>query len=99
MIHRLRDMIGSDDCRTPIGDGTLLEQHWVRAVPLPFYTGVLGRIRDAWAVVRGDAYAVRWPEPGELEDAMDGPWYIRTPNGLQSSTAAAVRSMARRNVA
>lgn len=60
MIHRLGSMIGSRGVSTPLG----------RAVPLPFYDGFLGRLRDAWAVLRGRAFAVRWPVSGELEEAL-----------------------------
>lgn len=63
MIHQLRDMISGPgtQAQTPRG--------WASAVPLPFYGGLLDRCRDAWAVLTTRAYAVRWPEPGELEDA------------------------------
>lgn len=65
MIHRLADMIGSAQ------DG---QSHptrgYVRAVPLPFYGGFFDRLRDARAVIAGKAFAVRWPEGGELEDAL-----------------------------
>lgn len=65
MIHRLRDMIGSTHVSTHIpGRG------WARAVPLPFYGGLIDRLRDAYAVVTSRAYAVRWPDGGELEDAL-----------------------------
>lgn len=43
---------------------------WVRSVPLPFYEGLFGRMRDAWEVLQGRAHAFRWPEPGEFEIAM-----------------------------
>lgn len=62
-IHRLSDMIGTDDnSSTAFG----LEGYF-RAVPLP-YCGA--RLRAAWYVLTGKAYAVRWPEPGELESAL-----------------------------
>jgi len=65
MIHRLRDMIGSAQ------DG---QSHptvgYVRAVPHPFYGGLFDRLRDARAVISGKAFAVRWPEGGELEIAL-----------------------------
>jgi len=35
---------------------------WLPAVPLPYYPEWPGRIRDAWAVLRGRAEAVQWPE-------------------------------------
>lgn len=65
MIHRLRHMIGSAQCG---------QSHptmgYVRAVPCPFYGGLFDRLRDAAAVVRGNAFAVRWPKGGELEMAL-----------------------------
>lgn len=64
-IHRLADMIGSKDCSTGMGSGP--RQVWVRAVPLP-YTG--NRIKAAWAVLKGQAYAVEWPQAGDLEKAL-----------------------------
>jgi hypothetical protein len=67
MIHHLGDMVTGPGAQTRLPDG-----RWVRAVPLPFYGGLFDRCRDAWAVIRGDAYAVRWPEAGELEDALGG---------------------------
>jgi len=65
MIHRLGRMIGSPQvgCRLPNG-------LYVRAVPEPFFGGLFDRLRDAAAIIRGDAYAVRWPEAGELEAAL-----------------------------
>lgn len=36
----------------------------------PFYYGLPGRLKGAWAVVTGKAHAVKWPELGELESAM-----------------------------
>jgi hypothetical protein len=65
MIHRLRNMIGGPDVGCGMPDG-----RYVRAVPCPFYGGLFDRLRDARAVVMGNAYAVRWPEPGELEAAL-----------------------------
>jgi hypothetical protein len=70
MIHRLCDLIGSDDCHalTPVG--------YRIAVPMPFMGGLLDRLRDAWAVLKGfdnhgrGVAAVRWPECGELEIAL-----------------------------
>lgn len=68
MVHKLDSLIGSPDVRACVevpGDG----RYWVRAVPLPFYGGLFDRLNDAWAVIKGNAYAVRWPEPGEFEQA------------------------------
>lgn len=75
MIHQLHNMIGGPDDATAIkvrlGNG-MVREAWVRAVPLPFFGGLVDRFRDAWAVIRGDAFAVRWPEPGDLEVALKG---------------------------
>jgi len=65
MIQRLRDMIGSRDCSAGLPDG-----RYVRAVPLPWNYRSRFNFRDAWAVFMGRAHAVKWPEPGELEDAL-----------------------------
>lgn len=56
--------------------GTRLE--WVRAVPAPFYDGLLARCVAAWAVLTGRAYPVRWPEAGELEQALARGSAVRT---------------------
>jgi hypothetical protein len=66
MIARLRDMIGSKDDGARMPDGRC-----VRAVPLPWDYRVRFNPRDAWAVLWGRAHAVKWPEPGELERALD----------------------------
>lgn len=62
MIYTIRDLIGSEDCKSGTQFG-----RWSRAVPLPFYGGYLSA---AWAVLRGKAVAVRYPESGELEQAL-----------------------------
>ena len=68
MIHKLRDMVGSADFQVGLKEsgGT----RWVRPVPFPFFGGFKDRLHDAWEVLQGRAYAVRWPEHGELEDAL-----------------------------
>jgi hypothetical protein len=78
VIHSINDMIADPSCQTECvldaytEKGWQRRRAWVRAVPLPFYGGILDRLRDAWAVLRGKAYAVRWPQPGELEIALEG---------------------------
>ena len=62
-IHRRSDVIGYKSCQTRLPDG-----RWVRAVPLP-YTG--NRLRAVWWILTGRAYAIRWPQAGELEKALD----------------------------
>ena len=81
-IFHLRDLIGSAECQSEIRvkrQGTVY-QAYVRAVPMPFYDGLLARIRAAWEVVCRRAYPVAWPEAGELETALEdrpGRWPIR----------------------
>lgn len=70
MIHRLRDMIGTPNCQTEFPHAFDGKTYWVRAVPEPFYGGLLDRIRDAAAILSGSAFAVHWPDAGELEDAV-----------------------------
>lgn len=74
-IFEIRDMVGDSSCRSaimwPTGHGTVREVY-VRAVPLPFYDGLLARMRSAWEVFTGGAYPVRWPKDGDLEKALNG---------------------------
>ena len=63
-IHTLADLIGGKHISQQTPDG-----HWVRAVPVPYYGGSL---LAAWEVLRGRAFAVRWPKGGELEKALEG---------------------------
>jgi hypothetical protein len=60
-IHSICDMVSRGDVMTQDQRG-----RWVRAVPEP-YTG--SRLRAAWWVLIGRAYAVRWPRPGDYERA------------------------------
>lgn len=60
-IHTI-DRIYSPHVQTGLPDG-----RWVAAVAEP-YTG--GRLRAAWAVLTGRAYAFAWPEPGDIEAAL-----------------------------
>ncbi len=61
MIYTIRDLVGSADCQS----GTY--GRWSRSIPLPFYAGYLSA---AWAVLRGQAVAVRYPISDELERAL-----------------------------
>lgn len=66
MIHSYRHLLG-----IPCPDvATEVDGRWVRAIPFPFRDGVVGRLRDAVAVLTGRAFAFRWPEAGEFEDAI-----------------------------
>jgi len=80
MIQHLRDMIGTPDTAACLPDG-----RYVRAVPLPWYDGAIGRLKDAWAVFRGRAYAVEWPQPGELETVLGAELRQRHPTTSQAS--------------
>lgn len=65
VIHRLDSMVGSADCATQDNLGA-----WVRAVPLPYSGTIFENIQAAWWILTGRAYAVRWPEAGDLERAI-----------------------------
>ena len=65
-VHRLSDMIGHSSVTTIVDT-----YGQVRAVPLPYRDGLFERLRTAWFVLIGAAHAVRWPEPGDLEKALD----------------------------
>lgn len=60
-VHTLAQ-IYSPNVEVGLPDG-----RWARAVSEP-YTG--NRLRAAWWVLTGKAFALRWPEGGELEDAL-----------------------------
>lgn len=65
MIHRLRNLYNPSVMQSADG------RHYVFAVPEPWGN----RIADAWAVLTGRAYAFKWPEPGEVEQAIGlAPW-------------------------
>lgn len=70
MIHSLRNMVGDATVTTQFHDAIARKSSWVRSVPEPFYGGLLDRLNDAWTVITGRAFAVRWPTDGELEDAL-----------------------------
>jgi hypothetical protein len=67
MIFQLRDLIPSAQIGTPGPFGK-----YVRAMHEPFHGGLLDRMRDAWAVLKGPSHAVavRWPKHGEFEQAI-----------------------------
>jgi hypothetical protein len=56
----LKHLIGSPDVTTEKG----------RAVPMPYKHGIIGRLKDATAVLKGNAHAIKWPESGDLEKAL-----------------------------
>jgi len=70
VIYRFGDLIPIVDVSQKMENG-----QWVRAVSEPFRGGLFDRVRDALAVLRGgDIFAVRWPRPGEFEEAMSREW-------------------------
>lgn len=77
-IFEIRDLVGSANCQSEIRvvrQGTIYSA-WVRSIPLPFYDGLFARLRAAWEIVCRRAYPIAWPEPGDLERALqndDGP--------------------------
>jgi hypothetical protein len=62
-VYQLADLLGSKHCGAGLPDG-----RYVRAVSTPFFGG---NIHAAWEVLRGRAYAIEWPKPGDLEKALD----------------------------
>jgi hypothetical protein len=60
-IHSIGD-IYHPGAHTGTSDG-----RWVVAVAEPYTAGSL---RAAWWVLTGRAFALRWPRPGDLEDAL-----------------------------
>jgi hypothetical protein len=65
MIFTLGHLIPHSDNSTQIVTG-----QWVRAMHEPFRGGLLDRLWDAVAIIRGDAVAVKWPKHGEFEQAI-----------------------------
>jgi hypothetical protein len=77
VIYTIRSLVGSADCQS----GPDSHGRWSRAIPLPFYGGYLAA---AWAVLRGNAVAVRYPTSGELEQALQDTGGIHVSASLQS---------------
>lgn len=69
MIYTIRALIGSADCLTLDERG-----RWSRAIPIRYYGGY---VQAAWAVLTGNAVAVRYPVAGELEQALQETGGIR----------------------
>lgn len=65
-VYRIADMIGNKNTEAGPPNGP-----FYRAVPSPFHGGISCRIRGAWEVLRGTAYATDWPERGDLEKALN----------------------------
>lgn len=66
MIMSLASMIATKNVQAGLPGGV-----WVRAVPMPYRGNLVERCADAIAIITGRAYAVTWPEPGELERALN----------------------------
>lgn len=65
-IHSLGSMIAPRGISTISPNGNV-----VRAVPEPYYSYLPERIRAAWWIIRGKAYAVTWPKAGDLEEILN----------------------------
>jgi hypothetical protein len=70
MIHTLKNMIGSGTDWTKVVGPLSKTIYWQRTVPLPCPPSLIERFQDAWAVLTGRAYAVQWPETGDLEKIL-----------------------------
>ena len=59
MIYSFRSLLGlpRPDVSTQDNNG-----RWVRAIPLPYHEGIVGRLRDAVAVFTGRAYLKLYPK-------------------------------------
>lgn len=67
-VHTINDMIAPKSVAIGLPDG-----RWVRAVPEPYYVlGLLERLTAAWWVMTHRAFAVQWPQPGDLERVLEG---------------------------
>lgn len=62
-VHCIASMYGGRGIQAGLPDGRR-----VTAVAEPYSAN---RLVAAWWVLTGKAYAVRWPKPGELEDALN----------------------------
>jgi hypothetical protein len=65
-INTIGSMIGSKHTTAGGPQGP-----WYRAVPAPYYTFGIERLRAAWWVLTGKAHAVVWPRHGDLERALE----------------------------
>lgn len=64
-MYRLADMIGQFGVERQMYPGK-----WVRAVPAPYPANFFERLKPAFLVLTGRAYAIDWPEDGDLEKAL-----------------------------
>jgi len=77
-IHTVFDMWSGpgEQAQVKHYDGNrLVRTYWVRAVCEPYHVSVESlrqRFTVAWWVFTGRAFAVKWPEPGDLEAIVSG---------------------------
>jgi hypothetical protein len=64
-VNRI-ERIYSPQVHSGMADG-----RYVLAVAQPYWPMGLERLRAAWWVFTGRAHAFRWPEPGDLESALN----------------------------
>lgn len=64
-VHKVKDLVYGPHVQTIDKRGM-----WVRAVPIP-YSG--NKLIACWWIIRGKAHALIWPEPGDLEAALNVP--------------------------
>lgn len=60
-VHTISDIF-HPDCEAGMPDGS-----YVKAVAVPY---TAGRLKAAWWVLTGRAYALLWPKAGDLERAI-----------------------------
>lgn len=81
-IHTIRDLVAPPGVQAGLPDG-----RYVRAVAEPYSCNLFEGIRAAWWVLTGRAYAVIWPKPGDLEQAIH-PDRIQSPRPPTSGKQA-----------
>lgn len=59
-IHKISHVYDTS-CTTSVGGREVI------AIPEPY---TAGRLKAAWAVLTGRAFAFEWPKPGDLEKAL-----------------------------
>jgi hypothetical protein len=61
VVHRIDRMYSKNvACKMSTG-------RWYYAVAMPYSSG---QLRAAWEVLMGRAFAIKWPEPGDIEKAL-----------------------------
>lgn len=63
-VHTIASVFGGPDEQMGLPDG-----RWVVAVCEPY---TAGKLKAAWWVFTGRAFAFIWPKPGDLEDRIYG---------------------------